>query len=450
MYGVKRSVLLLIIIALVVRILIFTVMLRDPSSFLTPDSIVSYIPIARNIVHHGVFSSFLYSPYYPDTIRTPVYPSFLAILLFIFGSITVPAVLAQIVFSLISIYLVYRLGSMMYSERVGLVAGYLYSFDPASLALTFLVLTETLFVTLLLLSLFFFLKSLESSNFVKILITGFLFGITILTRPIAVFFPIILAFFLLRTKKPILKIALFLSACALTVSPWILRNNKVTGRPVLSTIVHINMLNYNATLLLATLRSYEFHNIHVDPYLNALRDSLNMEAEKISLKRKVPLFKARFKIAEDIIFDHPIDYLLLHLKGTLETLFIPGSGLLLERLGLKITGTGIVASLMRGDLKRTINVLKKRGAVLLLPFLELFYIVFVYTLSIVGFFKRKNIYALILLLVFIYFVLIPGPVISPRFRAVVFWAPIILASLSLKKIKFKDEEEYNFTLHHID
>ena len=105
------------------------------------------------------------------------------------------------------------------SHRVALLAGILFALSPDLIVISGLLLTETLFLFLLLLSTYISLIHLESGSKKTALASGFIWGITILTRPIALVPLCVLLLFLLWKKKIANAVIVFLLV-ALFVGSW--------------------------------------------------------------------------------------------------------------------------------------------------------------------------------------------------------------------------------------
>ncbi len=111
-----------------------------------------YNRLALAILERGEFAHF---PGKPTAIRPPLYPAFLAGVYKVFGAENYNAVrVIQIFISLLSGILVYSLAKKIFArEDVALLAGGIFLFYPSLVFFNYLILTETLFIFLFLLSL---------------------------------------------------------------------------------------------------------------------------------------------------------------------------------------------------------------------------------------------------------------------------------------------------------
>jgi 4-amino-4-deoxy-L-arabinose transferase-like glycosyltransferase len=194
-------------------------------------------------------------------LRTPGYPLFLAACQFFFGESTLAVRLVQAVLGTASIWLVYRL-AQQFDRRIAPTGGPKYAtvplfsaglaaVDPFLVAMSEVLLSEALFIPLLLV----FLCGLASlwrmtqeadgsgghlsmpSAGLLALATGAAGGAAILTRPsFALFVPVVLLSWILagaaaRCLRPAWRGSLFVVlGAAVVMSPWWVRNARVFGR----------------------------------------------------------------------------------------------------------------------------------------------------------------------------------------------------------------------------
>lgn len=111
-------------------------------------------------------------------------------------------------------------------EIAALISTFLFLFFIDIFELTSMILTETLFLFLLIVSIFSIIKFFENPEIKKSTFTGILFGLAILTRPTVL--PLFLiAFSLMVYKKYFKEAFLFLLIPFLIIAPWTYRNYKV-------------------------------------------------------------------------------------------------------------------------------------------------------------------------------------------------------------------------------
>ena len=198
-------------------------------------------------VHFDLSSVKEYDPVLgiPTSFRAPLYPAFLAIVYFFHGldpSRFFAARLAQAIFlgaplapltywasrKLFSPFLQGE-GSGERSERAARISAWVVACYPMLLIYPLGLGTENPFFILLLTSFFFLLLSIKQSTTFYMLLSGFFLALTTLTRSVILPFAFV-AFCLLlflHGKKAILSILAFL----LAISPWIIRNSLLHGKP---------------------------------------------------------------------------------------------------------------------------------------------------------------------------------------------------------------------------
>ncbi len=133
---------------------------------------------------------------YPDLFMPPGYSFLIAALVTLFGESTLPLFLFQSVVGTATIWFVYQVASSALDQRRGLIAATIVALFPPFIFYTGLVLTETLFISLMW-SAVFAVKCLKRSG--AILIGGLLIGLAAYIRPLIAYVPPLgLALLLLR------------------------------------------------------------------------------------------------------------------------------------------------------------------------------------------------------------------------------------------------------------
>ena len=151
----------------------------------------------------------------------PVYPLFLAALSFLFGNSYIVIGIAQSVVSSLTCLLIYLIAKDTFNNKVGLISLAISCFYIDMFWYSGVLLAETLGLFLFTLVIYFIIK--EKSH----IITGFLFGLTLLTKGVfLITLPgIILWLFLKSDKnKVVSNISRFVILTFLTISPWTVRN----------------------------------------------------------------------------------------------------------------------------------------------------------------------------------------------------------------------------------
>ena len=375
---------------------------------------------------------------YPEDegFRTPVYPLFIALVFLLFGQNLLALGVAQALISTASVYLTWLIASRFLPGRVALTASAILSLSMLSITYTFFLVTETLFTFLLLVSTWFWLRGVQSTNRLFWCLAGFGFGLAVLCRPIGLVYPFLLVVpALLNRRSPLksrlLSQALFMSVLVLTLTPWVVRNARVVGMPVISTVTNVNLYFYNAVALEANLHGIsenEMRQEFVERVSRAVQDAGLPD----TTGSRVKLYGT---LARRIISTHPLRYLYLHLKSDLNTL-IPDVTGLTEIFGLTIGGRGTLSVLNQYGVQAAIQHYFGNQAWLLWIFAPVILLHGLFYLSaLIGIpvtFQHCKIAGLaVLILPVAYFLLAPGAPSLPRFRVPVTPALSMLAAAGI-------------------
>ncbi|MEW6556608.1 MAG: glycosyltransferase family 39 protein [Elusimicrobiota bacterium] len=199
------------LLALIIRT-VYVLLLSQQN--LSPDS-YDWMAIARSIAAGNGFA---------DTWRPPGYATFLGVVFFLFGESVALVRIINAVLGSLTVVFVYLTGKKIFAESTGRISAVLVCFYPYLIAYTGDLLSETFYTFLIAVSLFVLLNLAEKPDFKNSLITGFLWGITSLTKSTILPFFFFSCFWLVfRTKK--IKPAFIAGMMTLlTISPWTFRN----------------------------------------------------------------------------------------------------------------------------------------------------------------------------------------------------------------------------------
>jgi hypothetical protein len=205
----------------------------------------NYLLLAENLLAGNGYCSM---PGQPTAYRPPLYPLLVAVCLKVGGFAAIGVV--QVLLGAATVWLTWLMANRCrLSRRTCLLAGLFVAVDPLLIEYTTQAMTETLstfLVTLLVLT------TLQSGREIpKAVLIGFVFGMAALCRPsIWAFGGLAAACWLIRnvrgglarshsTPRADLSFVPVSCAClaavAITVSPWVIRNARQFGRPILMT-----------------------------------------------------------------------------------------------------------------------------------------------------------------------------------------------------------------------
>jgi 4-amino-4-deoxy-L-arabinose transferase-like glycosyltransferase len=403
-----------IFVAIILRIGLFALLIEKPARSAEPDT-ESYIKSATVLVETGN-----YTP--TDTVRTPLYPMFIALMSFPFVNITLSVVLGQIFLNGLTIFTVFQLGlKLNFSKREALLAAILLSFSLESFLTTFLVLTETLYTFLITLSLYYLVDYCLDKRKLSLAISALLIGLSILCRPAGLFYPLVITTFLLiwgehRFYQRLLSGFTFIVLVALPLAPWVIRNSYVLGVPTISTIQNYNLLFYNAASLEADKQGLPIVQV---------QEELKQRAETELVQAGLPYTEANADrvygaMGREIILSDLPRYVYVHLKYDLRN-FLPGLGSAVSYIGISTGSTEGLDVFRTGGTNAVMNNYFGQETwmlALLIPFVILLGITYLGSISGLAhlFMKRQWFTLLVMAGTIGYFMLLPGAPSNSRFR----------------------------------
>lgn len=435
-----------------------------------------YVRLAANLAQGHAFSQDSVPPFRPDLLRTPVYPLFLALPMAVFGSSLVWPLLLQLLLSLAAIWLTRELAlELGLGPAASTLACLLLALSPNLVFYSVKLTTETLFLCLLLVTLLLINRFRVLQRRQELVAAGACCGLLILTRPIAVFFPVLLALYLLwlgtievatrrerqglsrarpdasapkdHPSSPAIRGAVIASAplragnwrrgvgnslvllvcTSIVLAPWVVRNRRVSGSYTLSTAFDYNISEYTGALTLSAARSIP---------VSAARDSLAAEAQArygpLDENDQASYWAAMAKVGRHQIFLQPLLAARIHAAGSVGGLLMPLSIRALRVFSGQnpvggATGDAHVAQrtvqlTARGRFGRALAVIWRERlakmpalALAILAYAILFHVTLLVAFVVSLFLKRSR-RLLWLLLPILYFVLSTGPVGEARFR----------------------------------
>ncbi|OGN15204.1 MAG: hypothetical protein A3J47_03510 [Candidatus Yanofskybacteria bacterium RIFCSPHIGHO2_02_FULL_43_22] len=249
----KKALFIILLLGFLVRLGLIMFFDGEHRLFHDGDS-AEYLALAENIrLGHG-FTWDKSAPFYPNSFRTPVYPGFLFLSRFLLGSYKA-ALVIQSVLIVLSAYLLYLIGREYFSRKIAFWSAGIFLFTPFSLNVSVKFLTQTPFLSLLILSIWSWIQFLKNQRNKYFLLTSILLPVLALTRPIAQY---ILPVFILSlaysayfkqinlNPKQFLKIGFMMCAIfAAVLTPWLIRNYNLFGYFKLSSITPYQLYFYD-------------------------------------------------------------------------------------------------------------------------------------------------------------------------------------------------------------
>ncbi|NIA28704.1 MAG: hypothetical protein GWP06_02175 [Actinobacteria bacterium] len=165
----------------------------------------------------------------PTAFRPVGYPLFLAMLRVVGINSLFAIRFVQVLLGVVSIWLIYLLGKLLFNSTVGLVAAGITTIYPYFIFVPGTVLATSWFSFLLIASTLLIFVGSETENIKLILLSGLLFAWAALTRPSGIVLIIAVMLWLgvytLPDFRRLLKLSIpFALICAVAVAPWFYRN----------------------------------------------------------------------------------------------------------------------------------------------------------------------------------------------------------------------------------
>jgi 4-amino-4-deoxy-L-arabinose transferase-like glycosyltransferase len=189
-----------------------------------------YYDISQNLIMGNGFSTEHEPPYVPTSYRTPGLPYFIALIHSLFGSYYAVIAAYLLIGSIVPL-LGMRIAQYITEKRsIIIVVGLLLALEPTSILFSTVLLSETLFTFLFLLSVLCLFQYWKERSLKSLVVSSVLLGVSILTRPTIEYLPIVLVGIILwEARKQFSRMvcihaSLYMAIVLITLSPWIYRN----------------------------------------------------------------------------------------------------------------------------------------------------------------------------------------------------------------------------------
>jgi 4-amino-4-deoxy-L-arabinose transferase-like glycosyltransferase len=236
----KENIFLIIILVISFTLRLIFSLGNDKALFV---DILSYSSFGEQILHKGI--------YFIEAYNAPGYPVFLSIIYFVFGKSFIAVYVLQSLLGTLTTYLIYLIGYKMYGKSAGLCAACLSLLYWPLWLYSGILMSETLFIFLMLSGVYFFLLLLESEKTYIFVLCAASFSLSTLTRSInmvmIVLIPLLFIFIKRKLNKRIIfKFILFIIAFSVIIAPWTIRNYMKYDRFVaIDTLMGLNLLAGN-------------------------------------------------------------------------------------------------------------------------------------------------------------------------------------------------------------
>jgi 4-amino-4-deoxy-L-arabinose transferase-like glycosyltransferase len=328
--GWKWSVLRIVLTALIGR-LVFLFFVRPYSDEVVRERIV--VSDAKEYHHIAVAMLEGRPAGEPLSRRVPGYPAFISMVYAVFGTAPGHVLLLQCILGSLSVGVLMMIGSIFAGQRASVWAGILLALDPHSILYATWLFTETLFVLVLLLSVYFLVAYIfRESSWRNALFSGLLCGASVMVRPAAVLLPVVYSGLILIDWKRTLRsrfvgLALFLAAFTVILIPRMVSHARLYGTASLSAQSGQSLL-WSATYL-------RYSEEGAQRSLFAVRQDLMDAARDRAGQSENPfvLNAAKKDVALGVIRKNPLGYVKLHLRGMIMMLIHPDTKQMASHLG---------------------------------------------------------------------------------------------------------------------
>lgn len=182
--------------------------------------------VANNLVKHGVYSEFIEVG--STAYKLPVYPFFLAAIMYLFpkNSFEGIIIIQHLIYFFIPV-LFLLISRMLKMQKTGILTGYLFILSPAYFFYSNVIEATNVFIPILLLWIYFYLKmylGVYKNNLILVLFS-FTTALLLLTQVVIAPLAFVLILYLLVSKKTRLQNWIFMVLlAAVFYSPWVIRN----------------------------------------------------------------------------------------------------------------------------------------------------------------------------------------------------------------------------------
>lgn len=302
----------------------------------------------------------------PEIVRTPGYPLLLVpgVLAGRVAAVTIPL---QVVLGALTAWLVCRLtGLLTERPRAVFIAGMLCAVEPLSVCYCAILLSETLFATILLSSVFLFARFLRRGRLAILAAAACGFAAAVYVRPVAYWLSLLMAPLVLAADakgrnaraRRVLRACAFLSLAAVLIGAWQARNYLLAGYPGFSAISDINMYFYHGAGVEAARSGEPYYLVQAKMGYGSARIFLDRHPRLVG---GIPAerYRAMGREGREIIRAHPRVFLKRYGIGLIQTAFGPGATEYLKLFGLYREGSGLLGEFYDRGFVRTLRALPR-------------------------------------------------------------------------------------------
>jgi 4-amino-4-deoxy-L-arabinose transferase-like glycosyltransferase len=296
---------------------VLTVLATNPHEVVQVDS-ASYLRPALALLHGDGFLHAI-GAHQPEFVRTPGYPLFIAIVYRVFGESHAALLLAQVVVSTITVFVVWRLGARMWSVGVALLASLLVIAEPLQWYTTGTILSESLATLFLVLvaAIGFRLFADDRLRWEHAALLGLAIALATIVRPVTYYLPLVAVAFLgatatrrgLGLRRSLQLVAALLLPLLVVVGGWQFRNHEQVGSWRVSGVEGKNLYLFRGARALADERG-----VTLAAEQRVLMARLGPEHGE----QPGPYFDRMYSLGRDILVAHPAEAVAGTVTGLLD------------------------------------------------------------------------------------------------------------------------------------
>jgi hypothetical protein len=286
---------------------------------------IGYHQLAVNLIQRGIFSLNTEAPFQPDSIRTPAFPVFIALIYLAVGvaprAIVVVQAILDSITALIAMGIAANLGQPKY---VIVGVGLLYAFYVEAWRYSAELYVEVVLAFCVTLVFLIVSRIRIAPGASDGTLLGGACGLALLVKPTLLLLPVILGAALLIEHR-FRQALLFAAVLGVVLAPWVMRNAAVFGRPMLSSALEDNLALVSAPATMAEARgeialpwTVSWEALFAEVIETAARRNPELFAVPANARTPQQTDQVTLELAEtarDIIAAHPAAFVASHLKG---------------------------------------------------------------------------------------------------------------------------------------
>lgn len=335
---------------------------HDPEAYHFPDT-RGYIRSAKQLISPSLAS--------PEIDRPPGYqvlliPGILA------GKVELVTLVLQVFISCFAVYMIFRLALLLFENfQIAFGCAYLYAIEPLSILFSSVLLSETLFTTMFLIFLYYFIRFLRQGALKHLLFSAVVLAASAYVRPVTYYLPALVTAGLwlwvivkMRNRKIlILQAGLFLLIAMGLTGVWQVRNKKRGDYSGFAPVSEKNMYFYLAASVLAKEQGVSFREMRerMGCYDREVYFQNHPEQRSWSQGKQLHFMG---KEAKRILLENFSSYLGIHLKGMIQFMLDPGAVYYLKVFKVYPKSGGLMSTILQKGLIQTVVFLFRENPLL--------------------------------------------------------------------------------------